>query len=144
MKYKIIYPILALAMVVMVLSDGCKPQGEDIDPQFPTYSYIDPIVNPPDVFEILFNMSLNGNQNAYVTFKEDAVWIIEKLGESRISFAIANDTSNHIISSVDTIGLKGGYTYLFVANNNNYPDFFNFFTHYSKTSLDYNEFEPKF
>jgi len=143
MKNSLVY-ILGLSLILLtVLFSACKP-NDPVDPKFPTYDYTIPVVNPPDEFEILFNVSLNGNQIASVTFQEDAVWKIEKLGDSRISFAIANDTSNYIIASIDTIGLQGGYTYKFVANNNNYPDFYNFFTHYTKLGIEYDSFEPKF
>lgn len=143
MNVKLLYPVVLLLISSLVIFNGCQP-ADPVNPKFPTYSYIDPIINPPDEFEILYNMSLNGNQIANVTFKDDAVWKIEKLGDSRISFAIANDTGNYIISSIDTIGLKAGYSYKFVANNNNYPDFFNFFTHYTKLDIEYSGFEPKF
>jgi hypothetical protein len=143
MKSKILYSAIVLLISISLLYSGCNPKNP-VDPQFPTYSYIDPIINPPSEFEILYNMSLNGIQPAYVTFENDAVWVISKLGESRVSFAIANDTSTYIIESVDTVGLKGGYVYRFIANNNNYPDLYNFFTHFSKVSVDYNNFEPKF
>ena len=143
MKNKLLYPAILLLISLSVIYSGCKPK-DPVDPQFPTYSYIDPIVNPPAEFEILYNMSLNGNQPAYVTFENDAVWVISKLGESRVSFAIANDTENYIIGSVDTVGLKGGFPYKFIANNNNYPDLYNFFTHFTKLSVDYDGFEPKF
>jgi len=126
MKNNLVY-ILGLSLVLLtVLFSACKP-NDLVNPKFPTYDYTIPVVNPPDEFEILFNVSLNGNQIASVTFQEDA-----------------NDTSNYIIASIDTIGLQGGYTYKFVANNNNYPDFYNFFTHYTKLGIEYDSFEPKF
>jgi len=143
MKQNLFYLSIVVFVSVILVFVGCKPK-DPVEPKFPTFSYIDPIINPPDEFEILYNMSLNGNQSATVTFAEDAVWVISKLGESRVSFAISNDTSNFIIGSADTVGLKKGYQYIFTANNNNYPDLYNFFTHFSRLAIDYNGFEPKF
>jgi hypothetical protein len=144
MKSKIVYSAIVLLISFSILYSGCK-STDPVDSQFITYNYTDTITNPSSEFEILYNMSLYGDQIAYVTFEEDAVWVISKLGESRVIFAIAaNDVSPHIIGSVDTVGLMGGYQYKFIANNNNYPDLYNFFTHFTKLSVDYYSFEPKF
>ncbi len=142
MRKTLIFLGLILLPIISLFTEGCS-SSNNVTPQYPTYSYIDPIINPPDEFDILYNMSLMGDQSAYVTFDSNAVWKVEKLGDSRIGFAVSNDTIVRIISSVDTIGFKGGFIYTFVANNNNYPDFNNFFTHFTKLSIDYNGFKPK-
>ncbi len=133
----IILSILAFSYV------GCAP-SDPPPPQYPTYNFTEPIVNPPDTFQVLYNISTVGDKFAYVTFEKDAVWFIEKLGDPRINYWIINDTGNYGILVSDTLGLKAGYTYVFGANNNNYLEFTNFFTQFNKTAFDYTTFEPKF
>ena len=130
-------------MSILVLNNGCAPDDPP-PPEFPTYNYFEPITNPPDVFEILYNLTYMGDQLAYVTFNTDAVWSISKLGDVRIYLGVNNDTSSFIIESIDTLALKGGYRYTIIANNNNYTEFYNFFVHFSKLDINYNDFEPKF
>ncbi len=137
------YLQLVLLTTISLIFAGCYPKPAPA-PTFPTYNYGDPIVNPPDVFEILYNMSLMGDQTATVTFKSDAVWKIEKLGDNRIGFAVANDSTAFIIASADTLGLKSGFKYKFIANNNNYTDFNSYFVHFTKLPIDYGSFDPKF
>ncbi len=129
-------------VLVLSFSTGCYDGGED--PDFPVYSYLTPVENPPDVFQVVYNISYVGDKPAYVTFEDDAVWLIEKLGDARINYWVMNDSTTHDIYSADTLGLKAGFTYIFIANNNNYSDFTNLFTMFTKLDYDYDTFEPKF
>jgi hypothetical protein len=134
--------LLLVASAIILSSSQCnKPDDE---PTIPHFSNIDPVVNPPDTFQLVFNISTFGDKYAYVTFKEDAVWLIENLGDSRVSFRIENDTDTRFIDNADTLGLKGGFKYSFVANNNNYTELTNLFTQFTKLNIDYESFEPKF
>jgi hypothetical protein len=142
MKRIILYLSLLVLSIVVLQSNGCKTDNPD--PAFPIYSYNDSIINPPDTFQVVFNISYIGDRNAYITFGEDAVWLVEKLGDSRIYFWADNGVSSIIIEIADTLAMKAGHRYLFVANNNNNPDFNNFFTQFNKLNIDYDSFEPKF
>lgn len=134
---------LAIISILFIHVVGCNSNNSD--PPYPVYSYADTIINPPDVFQVVYNINTIGDRAAYITFKDDAVWSIEKLGDSRIHYWAYNDTLIHVIEYVDTLGLKGGYTYVFAANNiNNLPDLVNLFTQFNKLELDYNSFEPKY
>jgi len=110
----------------------------------PVYSYLTPVINPPATFQLVFNISTYGNKEASVKFDSSAVWLVEKLGDGRINFWVTNDTTTRNIFIADTLGFKGGYTYTFTANNNNYEEFNNFFTQFTKLAIDYDTFEPKF
>lgn len=134
--------IILFSAAILLLSPGCYDQGDD--PDFPLYSYTEPVVNPPDIFQVVYNISYTGDRPAYITFEDDAVWLVENLGDSRINYWAQNDTASLLIPSSDTLALKAGYTYLFIANNNNYSDFNNFFTMFTKLPLEYEDFEPKF
>ena len=142
MKSVFYWVLLLVFSIAMMIFSGCYENGDN--PDFPVYSYLDPVNNPPDIFQIVYNISYNGDKPAYVTFEDDAVWLIEKLGDSRIDYWVINDTSTWTLFSADTIALKAGFTYIFVANNNNYDDFTNFFTMFTKLDYDYDSFEPKF
>ena len=143
MKKFIIWILVAFVSVVIFQSVGCKPSTPS-GPQIPVYFYSDSIVNPPDIFQIMFNISTYGDRFAIVTFENDAVWYIRKLGDNRVYFSAINDSTSFIIEEADTLGLKRGYTYYFKANNNNNPEFNNFFAEFTKLETDYNGFEPKF
>jgi hypothetical protein len=121
---------------------GCKPTSTN--PQFPAYSSNDAIVDPPDIFQVVYDISYNGDRLAYITFDSNAVWRVEKLGDIRTMFWAKNDTSSFIIEKADTLGLKGGVTYIFGANNNNNNEFNSLFTQFNKLKIDYDTYEPKF
>ncbi len=139
------FKILILAFAVMVLMFSfaeCNKSNSTSD--IPVYSYLTPVVNPPDVFQLVFNISTYGNKEATIKFDTSAVWLVEKLGDGRINFWVTNDSTTRNIFIADTLGFKGGYTYTFTANNNNYEEFNNFFTQFTKLAIDYDTFEPKF
>lgn len=132
----------ALVVVFVFSSSQChktKPPAS-----IRQYSYTKPILNPPDTFQVIFSINTLGDKFAHVTFKEDAVWLIENLGDGRSNFRIENGTDTHTIVKSDTLGLKGGFEYTLVANNNNYTDLNNLFTQFTKLNRDYTTFEPKF
>ncbi|MBZ0242871.1 MAG: hypothetical protein K8F24_06640, partial [Bacteroidales bacterium] len=72
------------------------------------------------------------------------VWEIEKLGDGRISLFMGNDSINHPIALMDTLGLKAGMNYKIIVSNIYTSEFNNFFVGFSKLDLDYETFEPKF
>ena len=142
MKNSLLYLSIILILAVAALNTGCYP--DDPGPQFPVYNYTDSIIHPPDIFQVLYNISYVGDKQAHITFKDDAVWFIQRLGEAHINYWAVNDTGTLTIVYTDTLGLKAGYTYIFTANNNNYTEFNNFFTQFNKLAIDYDTFEPKF
>jgi hypothetical protein len=111
--------------------------------EVPSYSYTSPIVNPPAVFNIFFNISGTGDRTAEVSFEQNAVWRIEKLGDNRVNLAVGSGTDQISIFSSDTIGLQANSPYYVVVNNNNYNEFNNFYVGFTKLDLDYETFEPK-
>ena len=110
----------------------------------PVYSYLTPPVPPPPVFQVVYNLSTYGDKEALITFDSSAVWLIEKLGDGRINYFVKNDSASRNIYSKDTLGLKAGYAYRFVANNNNYDEFKNFFTQFTRLPINYATFPQKF
>ena len=134
--------LISLLGIVMLSSADCNkhPTG----PQIPVFSYLEPIVNPPDTFQIAYNISTYGDKTAKVIFKNDAVWLVAKKGVDKIILKAVSDTSVLFIESKDTLALKGNKQYFFIANNNNYTDFANYFVQFTKLPLSYNSFEPKF
>ncbi len=142
MKNSFLYMSLFVVAVLTVVNINCK--NSPTEPEYPVYNYLDPIINPPDVFQVIYNISFIGDRFAEITFENNAVWLVQKLGDGRIMFFAKNDTSNIIIESADTLGLKAGVTYIFGANNNNYEEFNNFFAQFNKLAIDYDSFEPKF
>jgi len=142
MKKFIGYTIILVSTLLLLQSNSCN--SDNPGPSFPAYNYTTPINNPPDVFQVIYDISFVGDRLSYITFEEDAVWFIEKLGDSRIVFRANTDSTTIAIIKSDTLGLKGGYTYVFSANNNNYPEFNTLFTQFNKLDIEYNTFEPKF
>ena len=143
MKNLFITGIILMFAAIIFESSSCKPKSSPSP--WPVYSYTDSIVNPPDTFQVVYNVSQPGDRITPIVFKEDAVWLVEKLGDSRIYFYGYNGTDAVIIEISDTLAMKGGYAYTFIANNiQGLPDFNNFFTQFNKLNLDYSTFEPKF
>ena len=129
-------------MVILFSFSLCNKSNSVGD--VPVYSYLTPPDPPPHTFQIVYNLSTYGDKEAVITFDSSAVWLIEKLGDGRINYFVKNDSASRNIYSKDTLGLKAGYAYRFVANNNNYDEFKNFFTQFTKLELDYNSFGRKF
>ncbi len=134
--------LISLMGIVILSSADCNkhPAG----PQIHVYSYLEPILNPPDTFQIVYNISTYGDKIANVIFKDDAVWLVEKLGAGKVLLKALSDTSTLYIASKDTLAMKGGNRYNFIVNNNNYTDFTNYFVQFTKLPLNYSSFEPKF
>ncbi len=109
----------------------------------PTFSYLQPIVNPPDTFQIAFNLSSYGDKFAHVTFADSAVWLIERMGDGRAIVRIKHNSGALPILGSDTLGLQANEDYMFVANNNNY-NIGNFFIQLTKLPIDYHAFNQKF
>jgi len=136
------YPIFLLIAFV-ISTTGCKKNnGNGADR--PVFSYADPIVNPPDDFLVVFNTAMVGDRFALISFAEDNVWEIEKLGDGRISLFMSNDSVIHPITRMDTLGLKAGMTYKIIVSNIYTSEFNNFFIGFNKLDLDYETFQPKF
>lgn len=140
-SYAKLFLIFLMGIVILSSSDCNKhPAG----PQIPVYSFLQPVINPPDTFQIAYNISTYGDKIAKVVFKNDAVWLVEKLGMDKITLKAESDTSVLYIESKDTLAMKGGNRYNFIVNNNNYTDFTNYFVQFTKLPLSYKNFEPKF
>ena len=142
MKNLFLYITIITLSAITVLNINC--QNNAPEPGYPVYNYADPIINPPDIFQVMYNISYFGDRFASITFQDDAVWLIQKIGDNRVMFWGINDSTVRIIESSDKLGLKGGVTYVFGANNNNIEELNNFFAQFNKLELDYSTFEPKF
>ena len=108
-----------------------------------TFSYLTPILNPPDTFQIAYNLSSYGDKFAHVTFSDSAVWLIERLGDGRAVIRIEHNSNTINILASDTLAMVPNDEYVFITNNNNY-DIGNFFIQLTKLPMDYHTFEPKF
>ena len=115
-----------------------------VNPGIKVFSYLKPVINPPDTFQIVYNISTYGDKIAKVLFKENAVWLVEKLGSDQVMLKALSDSSTLFINNKDTLAMKGSKQYFFIVNNNNYTNFTNYFVQFTKLPLSYNNFEPKF
>lgn len=137
--------LTAIAVIMVLFFAQCTKSNSSSD--IPVFSYLTPPSAPnpiPDVFQLVFNISTYGDKESIIVFDTSAVWLVEKLGDGRINFWAANDTVTQFISISDTLALKKGTPYKFIANNNNYEEFNNFFTQFTKLAVDYDTYEPKF
>lgn len=135
--------LISLIGIVMLSSADCNKHP--VGPQIPVYSYLEPILNPPDTFQIAYNLSTYGDKIAHVSFQDNAVWLVEKLGVGKAIFkAVSYDSTIVVIDSKDTLAMIGGKTYAFIANNNNYTDLGNYFVQFTKLPISYDSYEPKF
>ncbi|MBN2638188.1 MAG: hypothetical protein JXR65_03755 [Bacteroidales bacterium] len=135
---------LVLAGLISLLAWQCNTTP--INPAVKQYSYLDPVVNPPDTFQLIYNLSTYGDKMAYVTFQDSAVWQIKVLSDGRALFGIIDpkDSTWKAISAVDTLGFQGSTQYTFVANNNNIDNLGSYFVEFTKLPITYNDYSKKY
>jgi hypothetical protein len=138
--------LFLLSVLGVLILSGADCNKKPTEPEIPLFSYLDPILNPPDTFQVAYNLSTYGDKIANIYFANDAVWLIEKLGAGKATLKAVNVNAGttFVIDSKDTLALKGGIQYAFIANNNNYTDIGNYFVQFTKLPLNYDTFEPKF
>ncbi len=136
--------LLLISLIGFVVLSAADCNKQPTGPQIRVYSFLEPVINPPDTFQIAYNISSYGDKIAKVFFKNDAVWLVEKRGAGKVTLKAVSDTSTLFIENKDTLAMKGSKKYLFIVNNNNYTDFTNYLVQFTKLSLSYNNFKPKF
>lgn len=138
-----IFRTAALALFLGLIVLSCRRSTSNPGDR-PVLSYSQPIVNPPDDFLVLFNITSAGERSVEITFNQDAVWKVEKLGNPRFELLLNNGVINRNISSVDTLGLAGGKKYRLVVFSAYYTEFINFFVGFRKTDILYETYPDKF
>ena len=135
---------LSISLSLIIFIGSCCNKGGGAEPSYPIYSYTTEIVNPPSRFQINYIVSTPGDKTAEITFENNSVWIVEKLGDTRVLYTVNNGSDKMSIVRIDTIGFQGGKVYKFTANNSTTLDITNFLTEHNMLDLDYDTFEPKF
>ena len=143
MKLFYFLKLSAVALLLFFVASCCN-KGGDAQPSTTIYNYTTPVVNPPDNFQINYTVSVVGDKAAVVSFETNSVWVVEKLGDSRVLYSVSNGLDKVSITKIDTIGFEGGKPYGFIANNYLGLDLTNYLVGFSKTSLDYDSFGNKF
>jgi hypothetical protein len=117
MRFKTGLLLVVILGAIIFTVAGCKPAS--VKPNIITFSYVNPILNPPDTFQVAYDLNLLGNRAARITFQDSAVWKIEVMTQSLATFGFINPADNTIIylDGNDSIGFKGGTKYSFVLNN---------------------------
>ncbi len=132
-----------LIISILVLTNSCCTKN-NIQPDFPVYSYATTITNPPSHFQVNYIVSSPGDRTANITFDTSSVWAVSKLGDKRVLYSINNGSDNLTISISDTIAFEGGKQYLFTANNFSSISISNFLVNFNKQADDYSSFPKKF
>lgn len=141
---KAIRIVLVLMAAAVLLTQGCY-KNDGVDSGIPLFPYNKPLLYPPDTFMVVFNVATNGDKIAEMSLDTAGVWFIEKLGDGRVNFTLANEQMEvYYLNARDTVALEGGRLYYLIANNNNHPELNNYFVSFTKLGLNYAEFEPKF
>lgn len=135
---------LGFAISLIILIGSCCSKGGGVDPDYPIYSYNTAIVNPPARFQVNYIVTVPGDRTANVTFADNSVWIVEKLGDTRVLYSVDNGIDKKQIVRIDTLGFEGGKLYKFTANNYTSLDINNFLTEHNMLDLDYDTFDDKF
>lgn len=141
-----LFSFLKLSVVIslIVLIGSCCDKGGGVEPDYPIYNYTTDIVNPPARFQVVYIVNIPGDKTANITFETNSVWVVEKLGDSRVLYTINNGSDKKSIIHIDTIGFEGGKLYKFTANNSTILDITNFLTEHNLTNLDYDTFGNNF
>lgn len=140
---KFIKWVIGSVLLGALMLPSCKPEPIEGEDRF-TYVYTQEITNPPDDFVILFNNQSVGQKQTRITFSENAVWMVERIGDGRQSVSVTNDTGYLNIGFYDSIGFSGNYTYVVTVTNFLYGEAGNVFLGFKKLDLEYSGFEPKF
>lgn len=135
---------LGIAVLILIFAGSCCNKNGGTEPSYPIYSYNTDIINPPSRFQINYTINIQGDKVAQVTFKENSVWIVEKLGDSRVLYSVSTTTDKMSIISRDTIGFQKNFQYFFIANNNMMLDLTSYLVDFIELDIDYDTFEPKF
>ena len=145
------FPILLLTIGIFVLvNSACRKLPEPIE-EIELYSSLEEILNPPDSFIVMYSLSqYNYLEKANVIFGSDAVWSIEQVNSFSASVWVQREGDTikmEFNEPADTrelkIGLEGGITYEFYANNNNYPETRKLHLRFFKQDDDYESFSTK-
>ena len=146
MKFKAGFFVAVLMGVFMLTEIQCNKAPTS--PQITSYGFAQPIVNPPDTFQVVYDLNIAGNLIAHITFQDSAVWKIQLLSQSPINYGFLNPAkdSTVYITSPDSIGFRGQVQYSFIANNiNNNNQYSNlYFVQFTKLPLDYNSFPKRY
>lgn len=145
MKFKNGFFVVVILGALMLTVTQCNKAPKT--PTITSYSYIKPIINPPDTFQVAYDLNFSGNLIAHITFQDSAVWKIQVLSQSPITYGFVNPVNDSMvyIKSPDTVGFKANVQYSFIANNVNndlYKDLY--FVKFTKLPLDYNTFPHKY
>ncbi len=138
---------LAVILGILILTET-QCNTSSVTPEIVSYSFAVPIINPPDTFQVIYNLALLGNQTAHISFQDSAVWKIEIRSQSLATFSFtnpANDSTIYVIRA-DTAGFKGGVKYSFTLNNSISDSTRRlYFVRFTKLPfVDYSSFSPKY
>lgn len=145
MRFTAGFFVAVILSVFMLVEIQCNKNP--VKPSITTYSYLNPIINPPDTFKVAYNLNIAGNLIAHITFQDSAVWKIQLLTQGPINYGFINPKDNSMvyITNPDTIGLRGDIQYSFIADNNLdslQTDLY--LVKFIKLSLDYNSFPHRY
>lgn len=138
-KYFVLFCLISISLCFQNCNKNSTVEGNDT----PIFSYTESIVNPPDEFKIVFNTSWIGIREAIISFQEDNVWYVEKLGDGRIDIIFQNENENFSLLTSDSLALKGDTEYKIMLRTLYTSEYNNYFLAFTKTDLEYETFEPK-
>ena len=138
---------VAVVVVVMMFTETQCTKGT-VPPAIASYSFAVPIINPPDTFQVAYNLTLLGYRTAHITFQDSAVWKIQILSHSLATFSFVNPSNDSTIylTSPDSVGFKGAVNYSFTVNNTISDSTRRlYFVKFTKLSfLNYSSFSPRY
>lgn len=146
MRFKTGFFLVVIFGVIMFTVTRCNTSP--VSPSIVTYSYVNPILNPPDTFRVAYDLNLLGNREALITFQDSAVWNIEVQTQSLATLGFINPLDNSLVylDGNDTIGFRSGIKYSFILNNSNTDSLRGlYFVKFTKLpDIDYNTFFRKY
>lgn len=133
--------------VFMLIEIQCNKTA--VSPDITSYSYNKPIINPPDTFQVAYDLNFSGNLISHITFQDSAVWRIQILTQSSsITYGFVNPSNDSMvyISISDTVGFRGNIQYSFIANNMNNDSIHEnvYYVKFTKLPIDYHSFPSKY
>lgn len=145
------YKFSFLILLIFTLTNSACYKNSTIETELPSFSSVDDVINPPDEFELVFNLRTFNDYEGIIVFESNAVWEIEKITALSSLFWVERVYPSYT-DKIDfgqlgvvsyQIGFAGGITYHFWANSNGIEDAGNFFVRFKKMDVDYETFHPK-
>lgn len=134
------YLVITVLSFIALVNSGCI-KSRPIESDIVIYSSYESILNPPDTFQVVYQLRTSTNYSAVIEFDENSVWSLERITARGLNIVWAEradslDAVRYEIINGETgsieIGFEGGVRYNIMANRNSSGDIVTLFVEFKK------------